>query len=93
MRNGSCKYGSSCRFNHPDPTVVGGNGSHPPTTYGNDGRVPLQKTSQPNVTNMPSWSAPRTPDPPAAFVPMMYSQTQNIPPPNSDWNGYQVLSY
>ncbi|CAN1128708.1 Zinc finger CCCH domain-containing protein 63 [Linum perenne] len=21
MRNGSCKYGSNCRFNHPDPTV------------------------------------------------------------------------
>ncbi|KAM7512543.1 hypothetical protein LguiB_011418 [Lonicera macranthoides] len=24
MRNGSCGYGASCRFHHPDPTTVGG---------------------------------------------------------------------
>lgn len=88
MRNGSCKYGPNCRFNHPDPTAVGGGGdTHAPTTYGNDGPVPLQSPPQ---LNMPSWSAPRTPDPTAAFVPMMYSPPQNMPPPNPDWNGYQA---
>ena len=84
MRNGSCKYGPNCRFNHPDPTTGGTDG---PAAYGNDGHLPLQTAPQPN---MPSWSAPRTPDPTAAYVPMMYSPPQNIPPPNSDWNGYQV---
>nr|GEV05478.1 zinc finger, CCCH-type [Tanacetum cinerariifolium] len=84
MRNGSCKYGPNCRFNHPDPTTGGTDG---PATYGN-GLLPLQTAAaQPN---MPSWSAPRTPDPTAAYVPMMYSPTQNIPPPTSDWNGYQA---
>ncbi|XP_071731728.1 zinc finger CCCH domain-containing protein 67-like isoform X2 [Rutidosis leptorrhynchoides] len=94
MRNGSCKYGPNCRFNHPDPTAVGGDTNtqahahgHGPTTYGNDGPVVLQSPPQPS---MGSWSAPRTPDPNAAFVPMMYSPTQNMPPPNSDWNGYQA---
>ncbi|XP_071710776.1 zinc finger CCCH domain-containing protein 67-like isoform X2 [Rutidosis leptorrhynchoides] len=92
MRNGSCKYGPNCRFNHPDPTAVGGGDvqTHGPTMYGNDGPVVLQSPTQPS---MPSWSAPRTPDPNAAFVPMMYSPNQNMPPPNSDWNGYQAAAH
>ncbi|KAK9054564.1 hypothetical protein SSX86_025643 [Deinandra increscens subsp. villosa] len=89
MRNGSCKYGPSCRYNHPDPTVVGGSDAAP-TTYGNDGPLPLQPTSQPNIPNMPSWSAPRTPDLSNAFVSMMYPPTQSMPPPNPDWNSYQA---
>ncbi|XP_023772850.1 zinc finger CCCH domain-containing protein 43 isoform X1 [Lactuca sativa] len=90
MRNGSCKYGPNCRFNHPDPTAVGGVGgdsahSHSPTPYGNDGPLP----------NMPPWSPQRTPDTPAAFLPVMYSPPppppqQHIPPPTPDWNGYQA---
>lgn len=85
MRNGSCKYGPNCRFNHPDPTAVGGGDA--PTTYGNDGPVPLQSASQANI---PSWSVPRTPDGSAAFLPVIYSPTQSMPPPNPDWNGYQA---
>nr|XP_043616936.1 zinc finger CCCH domain-containing protein 67-like [Erigeron canadensis] len=85
MRNGSCKYGPNCRFNHPDPTAVGGTDA--PAAYGNDGPAPLPTAPQ---ANMPSWSAPRTPEPTAAFVPMMYSPTRNMPPPNQDWNNYQA---
>lgn len=77
MRNGSCKYGPNCRFNHPDPTAVGGD---TPTIYGNDGHIP----------NIPPWSPQRTPDPTAAFLPVMYSPPHNIPPPSPDWNGYQA---
>ncbi|KAF5757874.1 putative transcription factor C3H family [Helianthus annuus] len=100
MRNGSCKYGPSCRFNHPDPTAVGGDdvpttyANDAPTSYGNEGPLPLQPAPQPNIPNMPSWSAPRTPDPTAAFVPpMVYPPTQNMPPPNPDWNGYQAPAH
>lgn len=89
MRSGSCKYGPSCRFNHPDPTAVGDGDA--PTSYGNDGPLPLQHPPQPNIPNMPSWSAPRPPEPTAtSFVPMMYPPTQNMPPLRPDWNGYQV---
>ncbi|KAK1422366.1 hypothetical protein QVD17_25442 [Tagetes erecta] len=88
MRRGSCKYGPSCRFNHPDPTAVGDGDA--PTSYGNDGPLPLQHPPQPNIPNMPSWSAPRPPEPTASFVPMMYPPTQNIPSPSPDWNGYQA---
>ncbi|KAI3761402.1 hypothetical protein L1987_51817 [Smallanthus sonchifolius] len=87
MRNGSCKYGPSCWFNHPDPTAVG-DGDAP--TYGEDGPLPSQPAPQPNIPSIPSWSAPRTPDPTSAFVPMMHPPTQNMPPPNPDWNGYQA---
>ncbi|KAJ0436339.1 putative transcription factor C3H family [Helianthus annuus] len=100
MRNGSCKYGPSCRFNHPDPTAVGGDdvpttyANDAPTSYGNERPLPLQPAPQPNIPNMPSWSAPRTPDPTAAFVPpMVYPPTQNMPPPNPDWNGYQAPAH
>ncbi|KAI3785827.1 hypothetical protein L1987_44953 [Smallanthus sonchifolius] len=89
MRNGSCKYGPNCRFNHPDPSA----GGDAPTTYGNDGPLPLQPPPQPNIPNMPTWTGPRTPDPTAAFVPVMYPPTQNMPPTNPDWNGYQAPAH
>ncbi|KAK1568906.1 hypothetical protein Q3G72_030302 [Acer saccharum] len=34
MRNGSCKYGLDCRFNHPDPVAAGGSDSLNSTTAG-----------------------------------------------------------
>ncbi|KAI7740374.1 hypothetical protein M8C21_012721 [Ambrosia artemisiifolia] len=88
MRNGSCKYGPNCRFNHPDPSAVVSVDA--PPAYGNDGPLPLQPPPQPNIPNLPTWSGPRTPDPTAPFVPVMYPQTQNMPPPNSDWNAYKA---
>ena len=85
MRTGSCKYGANCKFNHPDPTAVGG--QDPPTGY-NDGRsISLQAVSQPAVT---SWSSPRTLNEPAPFVPMMFPPTQGVCPQGTEWNGYQV---
>ncbi|XP_034673735.1 zinc finger CCCH domain-containing protein 67-like isoform X2 [Vitis riparia] len=88
MRTGSCKYGANCRFNHPDPTAAGG--YEPPSGYGNGGSVPLQGASQ---SNMASWSSPRALNEPAPFVPIMFSPTQGVPPPNPEWNGYQAPLY
>ncbi|GAY50983.1 hypothetical protein CUMW_130840 [Citrus unshiu] len=87
MRNGSCKYGANCRFNHPDPTAVGGSDS--PSGYGNGGSVSSQAPSQASIG---SWSSPRALNEPAPFVPMMYSPTPGVPSQNSEWNGYQVVA-
>ncbi|XVF54612.1 hypothetical protein PTKIN_Ptkin05aG0195800 [Pterospermum kingtungense] len=88
MRNGSCKYGANCRFNHPDPKSAGA--CDPPSGYGNGGSVSSQAASQVNVT---SWSSPRTLNETAAYMPIMFSPTQGVPPPNPEWNGYQTTVY
>ncbi|KAK8287476.1 hypothetical protein V6Z12_D07G061600 [Gossypium hirsutum] len=88
MRNGSCKYGANCRFNHPDPKLAGA--CEPPSGYSNGGSVSLQAAS---LVNMPSWSAPMTLNDSAAYLPIMFSPTQGVPPPNPEWNGYQVLPW
>ncbi|KAL5793308.1 hypothetical protein ACOSP7_001902 [Xanthoceras sorbifolium] len=72
MRNGSCKYGVDCRFNHPEPVAAGGSDSLNSTTTGLslggyssencDGESdPLQliATSQPA---MESWTSKMTSD-------------------------------
>lgn len=87
MRNGSCKYGANCRFNHPDPTAVGGSDS--PSGYGNGGSGSSQAPSQASIG---SWSSPRALNEPAPFVPIMYSPTPGVPSQNSEWNGYQVVA-
>ena len=84
MRNGSCKYGSNCRFNHPDPTAAGG--SDPPSGFDNGGPASLQGGSQSS-----SWSAPRSLSETPLYVPMMMPPSQGVPPQNTEWNGYQVF--
>ncbi|KAF2314146.1 hypothetical protein GH714_023707 [Hevea brasiliensis] len=83
MRNGSCKYGVNCRFNHPDPTAAGG--GDPPSAFSNGGAAALQSSSQSSVA---SWSSPRGLNEAAPF-PIMFSQTQGVPSQNPEWNGYQ----
>ncbi|CAN0900376.1 Zinc finger CCCH domain-containing protein 67 [Linum grandiflorum] len=91
MRNGSCKYGSNCRFNHPDPTVVGGNEAS--SAIGNGGSPSLHASSH---SKIPSWSSP--PPRPALneappFVPIMFPPNQGTNSRNLDWNGYQAPVY
>ncbi|XVF49713.1 hypothetical protein PTKIN_Ptkin04bG0035300 [Pterospermum kingtungense] len=90
MRYGSCKYGVNCRFNHPDPTAAGA--SDPASAYANGGSVSSQAASQ---VNMASWSSPRTLNETAAYMPIMFSPTQGVPPPPPypEWNGYQTTVY
>jgi len=85
MRTGSCKFGANCKFNHPDPTAVGGSDS--PSGYGNGSSIPLQGVSQPSI---PSWSSTRTLNESTPFVPMILSPNPGVSPQNSEWNGYQV---
>lgn len=87
MRNGSCKFGASCKFNHPDPTSVGGTSGG----YGNGSTISLQGgVSQSSV---PSWSSTRTLKETSPYVPIVMSPTPGVSPRSSDWNGYQVNQY
>ncbi|WCJ36195.1 Zinc finger CCCH domain-containing protein 43 [Euphorbia peplus] len=88
MRNGSCKYGASCRFNHPDPTAVGG--SDPPSAFSNGSSPRLQSSSQSNVA---SWSSPRGQNESSPFMPITYPPTQGLPSQTPEWNGYQAPVY
>lgn len=85
MRNGSCKYASNCRFNHPDPTAAGG--SDPASAFGNGGPASLQGVPQSTVA---PWSAPRSLNETPLYVPMMIPPSQGVPSQNTEWNGYQV---
>lgn len=87
MRNGSCKYGANCRFNHPDPTAVGVSDS--PSGYANGGSLSSKAASQ---ASLGSWSSPRALNETSPFVPMMFSPSQRVPSQNSEWNGYQVAA-
>ncbi|KAI5569379.1 hypothetical protein BDE02_12G073300 [Populus trichocarpa] len=88
MRNGSCKFGANCKYNHPDPTAVGG--SDHPSTFLNGGSASLPV---PSSSSVGSWSSPRALNDPTSFVPIMFSPNQGVPPQSPDWNGYQAPLY
>ncbi|CAL9030862.1 unnamed protein product [Prunus brigantina] len=81
MRNLSCGYGLSCRFNHPDPTPAGE--SDPPSGYGNGGPASLQGASSSTAAR---WSAPRS----LNNAPLIIPPSQGIPSRNTEHNGYQA---
>lgn len=88
MRNGSCKYGANCKFNHPDPTAAGACDS---PCYGNGGSVTSQVASQVGVA---SWLSPGTMNEAATYVPIMFPPPpQGVPSQNPGWNGFQVLIF
>lgn len=94
MRNGSCKFGSDCKFNHPDPTAVGGVDS--PLFRGNNGgSVGSFSPKAASQASSTSWSSSRHMNGTgtAPFIPVMFSQNRGVSPQTSDWNGYQVVNF
>ncbi|KAJ6970670.1 callose synthase 10 isoform X1 [Populus alba x Populus x berolinensis] len=87
MRNGSCKYGATCKYNHPDPMAVGG--SDLTSAFVNGGTASLPA---PSPTSVGSWSSPRALNDPTPFVPYVFSPTR-LPSQSSEWNGYQGTLY
>ncbi|KAL6280967.1 hypothetical protein ACE6H2_017848 [Prunus campanulata] len=81
MRNLSCGYGLSCRFNHPDPTPAGE--SEPPSGYGNGGPASVQGASSSTAAR---WSAPRS----LNNAPLIIPPSQGISSRNIEHNGYQA---
>lgn len=89
MRTGSCKYGSTCRFHHPEPTTVGGGDS--PSGYGNDISLPSQHTSPPSLS---SWSSHGPSHETSAYVPIAFTPThQSVPTSHPHWNGHKVIGF
>ncbi|XP_050223430.1 zinc finger CCCH domain-containing protein 43 [Mercurialis annua] len=87
MRNGTCKYGATCHFNHPDPTAVVGSD---PSALSNGGSVPLQNSSQSSAA---SWSSPRGLNGNPPFMPVLFPPTPVASSQNPEWNKYQVPIY
>ncbi|KAJ6869133.1 hypothetical protein NC651_034025 [Populus alba x Populus x berolinensis] len=87
MRNGSCKYGATCKYNHPDPMAVGG--SDLTSAFVNGGTASLPA---PSPSSVGSWSSPRALNDPTPFVPYVFSPTR-LPSQSSEWNGYQGTLY
>ncbi|XP_024442497.1 zinc finger CCCH domain-containing protein 67 isoform X2 [Populus trichocarpa] len=87
MRNGSCKYGATCKYNHPDPMAVGG--SDLTSAFVNGGTTSLPA---PSPSSVGSWSSPRALNDPTPFVPYVFSPTR-LPSQSSEWNGYQGTLY
>ncbi|KAB5525086.1 hypothetical protein DKX38_022835 [Salix brachista] len=88
MRNGSCKYGGNCKYNHPDPMAAVG--SDPTTTFVNGGSASLPALSPSSVG---SWSSPRGLNDPTSFVPFFFPPNQGVPSYSSEWNGCQGPVY
>ncbi|KAJ8559716.1 hypothetical protein K7X08_003774 [Anisodus acutangulus] len=84
MRTGTCKYGSNCRFHHPNPTTMAG--SNPSFGYNNGGSAPVQSGSYPTGS---SWSSPPSSNETVPFVPGIYPASQGIPPLSPQWNRFQ----
>lgn len=93
MRNGSCKFGSDCKFNHPDPTAIGGVDS--PLFRGNNGGSAgsFSPKAPPSQASSTSWSSSRHMNGTgtAPFIPAMFPQTRGVSQA-SEWNGYQVVN-
>lgn len=83
MRNGSCAYGSSCRFNHPDPTASG-SGDHSPGNYnGESDALPSTEPTTPSLSlNMMSNEHLKCLNQNSAYVHGMHA--------NSEWSEHQV---
>ncbi|BBN69834.1 Zinc finger C-x8-C-x5-C-x3-H type family protein [Prunus dulcis] len=77
MKNGSCKSGTNCTFNHPDPTAIGESG--PPSGYIDGGPASVQGAS--SATAWDSLCMPMIPP------------SQGIPCQNTEWNASQDPEY
>ncbi|VVA25815.1 PREDICTED: zinc finger [Prunus dulcis] len=77
MKNGSCKSGTNCTFNHPDPTAIGESG--PPSGYIDGGPASVQGAS-----SATAWDS--------LCVPMI-PPSQGISCQNTEWNASQDPEY
>lgn len=90
MRNGSCKFGAECKFNHPDPTTIGGTDS---LSFHDNNGVSIGTFSPKSAfqAGSTSWTSPRHLNGTSPFIPVMLSQTHGVPSQTPEWNGYQVV--
>jgi hypothetical protein len=88
MQTGSCKYGSSCKFHHPDPTAAIESETQTPYKYNNNGG---SHSLQNAPHTLPSWQSSRPTNETTPYN--MYPPTQSLRPPARDWTSYQAPVY
>jgi hypothetical protein len=94
MRTGSCKYGVTCKFHHPQPATVGALVSVP--QYGSGGGGPSSAGAQAQAypAGVPQWPMARSPYlPPRLQGPSSYGPVMPLPQgimSMPGWNTYQV---
>ncbi|MCO5555456.1 hypothetical protein L7F22_009001 [Adiantum nelumboides] len=94
MRTGSCKFGATCKFNHPQPAAVRAlvamSGSSMYAANGSSAAASPQP-----FQGIPSWSMPRTPyiprsrfQAPSTFAPLIVQAQNMVSMPG--WGAYQA---
>ena len=96
MQTGSCKFGATCKFNHPQPTAVKGLATVVGSSVYPSNVSPEATLTHPFPSGIQSWSLARPqymPRPrfqsPSNFTPLIVQPPQNmlsVP----GWNPYQV---
>jgi len=83
MRNGSCKFGANCRFDHPDPTSLGPDAI---SSHSNGG--PVVSSNAPQSALAP-WSPSPALNASPPYVPLVFPSTQGVPS-QIELNAYPV---
>ncbi len=92
MRTGSCKYGVTCKFHHPQPAAMGALVSMSGSSLYATPATQSSSTPQPHPAGPPSWPiAARAPylQVPSTFAPVIVPPLQGVVS-MTGWNTYQV---
>jgi hypothetical protein len=92
MRTGSCKYGVTCKFHHPQPAAMGALVSMSGSSLYATPATQSSSTPQPYPAGLPSWPiAARAPylQVPSTFAPVLVPPLQGVVS-MTGWNTYQV---
>lgn len=97
MKTGYCKFGISCKFNHPQPAATHETVFHVP---GSPGYIPLGSSTAsssglPLAGGIPAWSPrPYMSNPPinglSSYMPFLYPPLHGIIPGQHGLNPYMV---
>lgn len=85
LRTGTCRFGVSCRFHHPQPD----NGGHSTAAYGTSSFPSAGVHYAGGLTMMSAYGALTRPQLPQSYVPLMVSPSQGLLAPQS-WATYMV---
>lgn len=96
MRNGTCKFGIACKFNHPQPATVGPvfpAGGSP--AYGPSGSHMVPSANVPLIGGLSTWPLARPPYIPSprmqglpAYMPFILPPSQGTMPVQQGWSTY-----
>lgn len=96
MRNGTCKFGIACKFNHPQPAAMGA--AFPAAgfpNYGSSGTSMVPSSSVPLISGLSTWPLARPPylssphmQSLPAYMPVVFPPSQGTMPVQQGWSTY-----